>query len=249
MTALPLDLPPVPLYADEYATLYCDDALDVLPHLPRGSADLIVTDPPYGVAWQSNRRADTFPLIAGDHSTDVARAVLAEALPVLRNRRHLYVFGPESIVDGFPIGATAELVWDRMTKGSGDLSSPWGPQHDRITFATYVNDGPVARATAGGRLSARLRRGSIIAARRPHGGGVDHPTRKPVALMRQLIESSTVLGETVLDPCAGTGATGVAAVLAGRRAVLIEVDPGFAHRAAERLAEATKLRRAIDRLA
>lgn len=237
-----------PFYADPFATLYLGDALDVLPTLPRGSVDLIATDPPYGVAWQSNRRRETFPLLAGDHSTDVARAVLAEALPVLRNRRHLYVFGLETIVDGLPIGASSELVWDRMTKGSGDLTSPWGPSHDRLTFATYVNDGKRARETSGGRLSARLRRGSIIAARRPHGGGSDHPTRKPVALMRQLVESSTTLGETVLDPFAGTGATGVAAVLAGRQAVLVEVDEGFAGHAARRLAEAALLRRAMDRL-
>jgi site-specific DNA-methyltransferase (adenine-specific) len=239
---------PAPLYTDPYSTLYLGDALDVLPTLPRGSVELLATDPPFGVSWRSNRRREPFAHLAGDESTALARAVLAEALPVLRNRRHLYVFGPESIVDGLPIGASSELVWDRMTKGSGDLTSPWGPSHDRLTFATYVNDGKRARETSGGRLSARLRRGSIIAARRPHGGGADHPTRKPVELMRQLVESSTTLGETVLDPCAGTGATGVAAVLAGRRAVLIELDETFAARAAERLAEAGKLRRAMDRL-
>lgn len=249
MSAVPVAGPPSPFYSDTYSALYVGDALDILPTLPRGSVELIATDPPYGVEWRSNHRREAFPLIAGDHSTDVARAVLAEALPVLRNRRHLYVFGPEAIVDGLPIGAASELVWDRMTKGSGNLMSPWGPSHDRLTFATYVNDGKRARETSGGRLSARLRRGSIIAARRPHGGGADHPTRKPVALMRQLVESSTLPGETVLDPCAGTGATGVAAVLAGRSAVLIELDPGFAERAAGRLAEAGTVRRAMDRLA
>lgn len=236
-----------PFYADAYSTLYLGDALDVLPALPRQSVELLATDPPFGVSWQSNRRRETFPLIAGDHSTDVARAVLAEALPVVRNRRHAYVFGPAELLDGCPVGATAELVWDRMTKGSGDLASPWGPSHDRITFASVVHDGKVARATSGG-LSARLRRGSIIAARRAHGGGADHPTRKPVALMRQLIESSSLPGEVVLDPCAGTGATGVAAVLSGRSAVLIELEEPYAQAAAGRLAEAAKIRRAMDRL-
>lgn len=234
-----------PLYHDEFATLYCGDALDILPSLSRGRADLLVTDPPYGVSWQSRHRANVFPLIEGDHSVDVARAILSEALPVLRNRRHLYVFGPESIVTGFPVGATAELIWDRMTKGSGDLTVAWGPQHDRITFATHVSDGKKARETSG-RLSARLRRGSVIAVRRPHGGGANHPTQKPVALMRQLIESSSLPGEFVLDPCAGTGATGVAAVLSGRRAVLIELDPTYAGHAATRLAEAARVRRLMD---
>lgn len=231
-----------PHYEDDFATLYRGDALEVLPELDKGSADLLLTDPPYGVRWQSGRRRESYPLIPGDESTDVARAILAESLRVLRNRRHLYVFGPESIVDGLPIGAKAELVWDRMTKGSGDLTSPWGPQHDRITFATHVSDGPRAQQTAGGKLSARLRKGSIIRAQRPHGGGAGHPTRKPVSLMRDLVESSSVRGETVLDPCAGTGATGVAAVLAGRRVILIELETPWADEAARRLEAAAHLR-------
>lgn len=240
-------LPP-PLYTDPYATLYLGDALHVLPELPKGSADLLVTDPPYGVSWRSNHRREPFERLAGDESTAIAREILAASVRVLRNRRHMYVFGPEEIVAGLPIGASSELIWDRMTKGSGDLTLPWGPQHDRITFATLVTGGARTRETAGGRLSARLRRGSIVAARREHGGGVDHPTRKPVALMRQLIESSTIPGELVLDPCAGTGATLVAAVAAGRRAIGVEIDPTFADRAAERLAVAGKLRAELDRL-
>lgn len=237
-----------PYYSDGYAQLYLGDALDVLPSLARGSVDLIATDPPYGVSWQSGRRREEFGPILGDESTDVARAVLALALPVLRNRRHLYVFGPESIVEGFPIGAHSELIWDRMTKGSGDLTSPWGPQHDRITFATYVNDGARARETAGGKLSARLRRGSIISVQRPHGGGAVHPTMKPVALMRQLIESSSIVGEVVLDPFAGSGSTGVAATLSGRLSVLVELDEVYAERAAKRLSLAAALRKQGDAL-
>lgn len=55
-----------------------------------------------------------------------------------------------------------------------------------------------------------------------------HPTVKPVALMRWLIRLVTKPGDVVLDPFGGSGTTGVAALLEGRRVVLIERDPAFA---------------------
>ena len=54
-----------------------------------------------------------------------------------------------------------------------------------------------------------------------------HPTEKPVAIMRQIIESSSCLGERVLDPFMGSGTTVVAALLSGRRAVGIEINPQY----------------------
>lgn len=56
----------------------------------------------------------------------------------------------------------------------------------------------------------------------------DHPTVKPTALMRYLVRLVTVPGATVLDPFAGTGQTGHAALLEGRRAILIEKEPDYA---------------------
>jgi hypothetical protein len=55
-----------------------------------------------------------------------------------------------------------------------------------------------------------------------------HPTVKPVALMRWLIRLVTKPGDVVLDPFGGSGTTGVAALLEGRRVVLVERDPAFA---------------------
>lgn len=55
-----------------------------------------------------------------------------------------------------------------------------------------------------------------------------HPTVKPVALMRWLIRLITEPGDIVLDPFGGSGTTGVAALLEGRRVILVERDPAFA---------------------
>jgi len=54
-----------------------------------------------------------------------------------------------------------------------------------------------------------------------------HPTPKPVALVSDAIKDCTKLGDLVLDGCAGSGTTLVAAHKARRRAALIEIDPGY----------------------
>ena len=62
-----------------------------------------------------------------------------------------------------------------------------------------------------------------------------HPTQKPVALMLDLVRDFTDEDEVLLDPFAGSGTTGVAALRLGRRAILIEKDPKYATLARERM--------------
>jgi DNA modification methylase len=67
------------------------------------------------------------------------------------------------------------------------------------------------------------------------GGRNDHPTRKPDDLMLCLVGDFTDEGETVLDPFAGSGTTGVACLRLGRRFIGCELDPKFHELAIERL--------------
>jgi hypothetical protein len=73
-----------------------------------------------------------------------------------------------------------------------------------------------------------------------NNGGVDniHSTVKPVALMRWLIRLVTKPGDVVLDPFGGSGTTGVAALLEGRRVILVEREPQYAAIARARIAAA-----------
>jgi len=212
----------------------------VLPTLARDSVDLLATDPPYGVNWQSGHRkaSATFDPIAGDDGSLDVPGALALGMHALRNYRHVYVFGfaPDALTGPLRLSATADLVWDKEVHGMGDLSLPWAPSHERLTFGVHVRSAATRRD---GRLAARLRQGSVLHGRRANGPGVKrHPTEKPLALMRQLVESSSNVGETVMDPFAGAGATLVAAVLAGRHAIGIELDERYAETAAKRLRKA-----------
>ncbi len=226
------------VYETEHVTLYHGRAEDVLPTLPRASVDLLATDPPYGVRWQSGNRSEAFDRIVGDDGALDTGAVMDAALRALRPHRHVYVFGAASApadFTGLPLTSVAPLVWDKGLTGLGDLSLPRGPAHECITFGVYVPFDS-GRKRGEGRLSARLRTGSVLRAQRPNARAVKrHPTEKPVALMRQIIESSSVVGETVLDPFAGSGSTLVAARLEGRRAVGIELDERYCAVAIDRL--------------
>jgi DNA modification methylase len=135
------------------------------------------------------------------------------------------------------VTGVTELVWDKGILGLGDLSLPWGPSHERILFGCYEHS-PANIANGDGRLTARLRRGSVLRADRANSVAVNrHPTEKPVSILREMSESSSLFGETVLDPFAGSGSVGVAARLEGRRSILIELDERYCEVAAKRLAQ------------
>lgn len=233
------------LYRSDYATVFHDDARDVLGNLTTETFDLIVTDPPYGVEWQSNRRTQAFELLdndgAGQDDRAGIRAVIAECVRLVGQNRHLYVFGPTDVLEGLKVSEVVALVWDKATLGAGDMTSAWGPSHEDISFT-------VSKHRHGGKAGdpatpARLRKGTVLRYPRPTGRKVRHPSEKPVALLRELIESSSRQGETVLDPFGGVGSTAVAAILAGRRAVTVELSLTYATIAVERIQAAELLAR------
>jgi DNA modification methylase len=237
-----------PYYAGPRATLYVGDCREIAPQLPARSVDLMIADPPYGVRWQSGFRAEKFDAMAGDDGTVDWPAVLGEMTRhLVRDARHVYVFGyePDQLVKLLNLGGAAELIWDKNHIGMGDLSMPWGPEHEKFTFGVHVTR-PAGRTRGNGRLAARLRQGSVLRTSRPNAASIRHPDEKPVPLLRTLVESSSCYGEAVFDPTAGVCSTGVAAVLAGRRTVLIESELRYADIGVERLMAAERIAEMAD---
>lgn len=228
--------PMKPYYEHAGITIYHGDCREVIPTMEVEAFDLIVTDPPYGVKWQSNARNFAFEEIAGDDSVDAALAGLALALPKLKNNRHAYVFGRYDMT-GLPVTEAVELIWDKGIQSGGDVSLPWGKEHEYIQFVVR-NWSKNNLARGDGRLSARLRKGSVLRVNRLNAIAiVSHPTEKPVRLLRELIESSSCIGESVLDIFAGCGSTLVAARMEGRQAVGIEIEERYCEIAARRLSQ------------
>ena len=202
------------VYTDEFVTLYHGDCRDELAWL---SADVMITDPPYGMNYQSgwtDRSA-----IQGDDGISLRNEVLG-----LWKDKPALVFGTWRVPR--PLSKIRELIiWDKQDfPGMGDLSLPWGPAHEEI----YV----IGQGWTGKRRANVYRVSGLppTAAYRP-----DHPTPKPVSLMEQLVEYAPA--GVIADPFAGSGATLVAARNQGRQAIGVEVDERYCQVIIDRLSQ------------
>jgi DNA modification methylase len=184
-------------------------------------ADVLITDPPYGMAYSSasSKRGPTAP-VRGDSDTKERDSMLQ----AWGKDRPALIFGTWRVPR--PVDCRQLLIWDKgASPGMGDLTLPWGPSHEDV----YVLGGRGERHWQGPRT------GSVIQSKSKEGNAASllHPTQKPVYLMQALIQRTT--GETISDPFAGSGTTLVAAKLMGRKAVGVEMDARYAEIAAERL--------------
>lgn len=204
-------------YEDETTTLILGDATEYEGWL---GADVLVTDPPYGMRYISNF-AIAGPII-GDQDTRLRDTILS----MWGTRRPALVFGTWRMPR--PVGTRQVLIWHKGdSPGMGDLSLPWGPSHEEI----YVLGGYGPEHWSGKRgpgvIRSRNREGNAT-------GRVDHPTPKPIYLMQALLSKINPEYD-IADPFAGSGSTLVAAKMLGRRSIGVEVEEKYAAIAARRL--------------
>ncbi len=199
-------------------------------------ADLVLTDPPYGVGYVTAWRSRNDPLvapIAGDLSLNIVREVLPYLHAVLGEDRHAYFFAAPrmlgQVLDEVECFWSLKnvLVWDKGNAGSvGDLEAGYGMNWEAIVYASKGR-----RPLFGKRPRAVLRY--------DWSGTRDavHPTVKPIPVLERLIFHSSEAGEVVLDPFMGSGTTLVAAKNLGRRAIGIEIEERYCEIAAKRLSQ------------
>lgn len=212
-------------YEDDFVELHLGDCRGV-----RGwtTADVLVTDPPYGMGFQSSRRkGPKLATIEGDRDTAARDAVVdlwGAVKPAL-------MFGRWSIPA--PAGERQRLIWHKANNpGMGDLTMPWGPSHEEIHL--FGRGWDLSK-------TGLKRTGSVITTNGVRGGAAGdenatgHPTPKPVSLMEALI-ARTPAG-VIADPFAGSGATLIAARNLGRRAIGVEVEEKYCELIVSRLAQ------------
>jgi site-specific DNA-methyltransferase (adenine-specific) len=215
----------IPYYADEHVTLYHGDCRELIEWI---SADVLVTDPPYGVSYTSHLPGLRDP-IQGDKDT----ALRDKALIEWGNRPAL-VFGRWDIPR--PAATRERLIWDKNLMGRGNLTLPWGRSDEEIYLlgdwppvkpgGAYRDGGSPSRHHSVIRVQASTHNAKY----RP-----DHPTPKPVSLMEILLVKCPP--GTVADPFAGSGSTLVAARNLGRKAIGVEIEERYCETAARRLAQ------------
>lgn len=208
-----------PYYEDGLVTIYHRDSLDwiVADYVwPRDG--VMLTDPPYGIAYKSGKKGRLAREIQADSDTSARDRALA-----LWGSKPALVFGSWKMPP--PAAARAALVWDNGgALGMGDLSIPWKPSWDLIFVLgsgfTGRRDGGVLRFAPVQSTAKNGRR---------------HPNEKPVPLLSELL--SKCPAGLVFDPFMGSGSTLVAAKRAGRRAIGIEVEEHYCEEAANRCSQ------------
>jgi DNA modification methylase len=206
------------------------DAREILPTCAR--ADVLITDPPYGIGLtektsyrdhSENRASSTY----GD-DPEYVRGLIRTFIPaVLAKTERALIFCGPAMLREYPepasIGSVLALSYSGRTA--------WGFQCTHPVL--FYGKDPFLADGKGGRPNSL--RGDW-----PKTEEVDHPCPKPVAWMQWAVGRASRIGETVIDPFAGSGTTGVACVNMGRKFIGIEGVESYFDIACRRISEALK---------
>ena len=198
------------------------DCLQLLRCLPDECADMVLTDPPYLVRYKDRAGRS----IANDDNTRWMFPAFAEMFRVLKPNSYCVSFYGWSKADLFlsvwrecgfyPIG---HFVW---VKRYASCVRHNQRKHEQAYLLAKGNPPPPKHPPA-----------DVLPWK--YTGNRLHPTQKPVCSLTPLIEAYTRPGALVVDPFAGSGSAGVAAILCRRRCLLIEKDAAYCQAASTRL--------------
>ena len=195
--------------------------------LPSGSVDAVVTDPPYGIGWDTNYKFG----IENSSAPYAKNMVRRGHAKIMNDDRDfdpspflhfpiVVLWGCNYYLDKLPAGGL--FIWDKRAKDGkafmSEAEAAWCSRRGAVKLFSHCWQG-FSRASENSQHY--------------------HPTQKPVALMAWCMERAKIpVGATVLDPFMGSGTTGVACVQTGRNFIGIEIDPGYFAIAQRRIAEA-----------
>jgi len=210
--------------------LYNGDCLEVMDKLIEEGVkvDCIITDPPYGMSYQSNHRKEKHKKIENDSNLYWVDDWVDKIYKIMNEDTHLYSFISFHFVDVFKQALEKRfnfkniLIWEKNNTSMGDLTGDYAPKYEMIL---YCHKG--RRELNGNREPNILKRSRTK--------NENHPTEKPVNLIEHLINKSTQKGETVLDCFMGSGTTGVACKSRERNFIGIELDKDYFKIAQDRI--------------
>ena len=202
--------------------LLCGDSTNIQ-HVERlmdgKKADMVFTDPPYGMSYQSNQRTKSakFAVLENDDK------IISEWLPLAAafSSGFCFIWTTWKVLDQWLAvtqnfaSMTNMVVWDKGGGGIGDLKK------------TYFTDYEIALVFNRGAELTGKRIGSVWDIDKDRATDYVHPTQKPVALAEQALETTTKRGHIILDFFGGSGSTLIACERQHRHARLMELDPAY----------------------
>jgi hypothetical protein len=207
---------PTPYYDRDGITIYCGDCREIAPRLD--GIDAVISDPPYGMAWDGTVTRGNSNGPRGAKPKHYGVTIEGDDEPFdpspWLNYPRAVLFGANHFGARLPVGTT--LVWiKRLDAG----------------FGSFLSDAEVAWMKGGHGVYCHRDtsfQGEMLAR--------EHPTQKPVSLMRWVIKKSGVPdGGVILDPFMGSGTTLRAAKDLGRHAIGIEIEERYCEIAVKRL--------------
>ena len=194
------------------ATLYLGDCMDILPTLDK--VDAVITDPPYGIGQDGGAQRTR-----GSKRTNGDKLGWDNQRPTKEVFNAIQIAGDVQIIWGgnyfadYLPASMGWLYWEKRMGGDfADGELAWTSQHKALRqFSHYKKN-----------------------------KGDEHPTQKPLQLMKWCVEQCKNNPQTILDPFMGSGTTGVAAVQMGRRFIGIEREPKYFEIACKRIEDAQR---------
>jgi site-specific DNA-methyltransferase (adenine-specific) len=206
---------PDPYYSEDGITIYHGDCREILPLI--APADLVITDPPYGIGYRSRAMARIHERMAGDGALPLDLIWLS----IHKAEAAAYVFCRWDQLPAMPAPRSV-IAWVKNDWTIGDTRHEHGRQWEACCFY------PKARHQFVKRIP------DVISCDKT--ANEFHLTQKPVPLLKRIIEANA--GESILDPFMGSGSTLLAAKECYRKAVGIEIEERYCEIAAIRLAQA-----------
>lgn len=211
---------PEPYYQDDAVTIYHGDCRDILPYLPK--VDLVLTDLPYGIEYQSGhyKYGNPHRRLAGDtmYPTDLIPKLCRIA------SKAVFMFCRWDYLWRVP-QPTSFIAMIKNNWTAGDLTHEFGRQWEGILF--YPQGG----------FSFNYRLPDVIDCRRVPPTELLHPTQKSQFPCQLIIQECSIVGEIILDPFMGSGTTLRAAKDLGRKAIGIEIEEEYCEIASRRMSQ------------
>jgi site-specific DNA-methyltransferase (adenine-specific) len=204
-------------------TIICGDSAEVLTTLGKLDFTAVVTDPPYGIGRNNivpGKRSSNMMTARRDYGNfkwDERRPDIIKMLAEMTVHKTFVCFGGNYYADVLPV-SRGWAVWDKDTGGAGwgDFEMIWTNADRAARMFRYTWNGMIKQ-----KPETRV-----------------HPTQKPLALMKWIIETYTQPNDIILDPFAGSGTTLVACAELGRKYIGIEISPEYCNLIERRLAAA-----------
>ena len=229
--------------------LYEGDCIEIMKSMPDNSVDCIITDPPYNISKEGSNITRNYKHYNWQRQADVKKdfgewdrcweteedffdfteSWFAECVRVLKEKGWIYIFFDKMRIGYFDlflakkynIKARTIFTWIKQNPTPSFRKTNW------ISATEHIWVGSKGDSKLKNFLYQKDMNNYFISPNASAYKETEHPTEKPVKLIKHLITVNSNEGDTILDCFAGSGTTGKAAYELDRNCILIEKEPEY----------------------